>query len=297
MQVKLTSLVAIIGALYIAGCGATSPTGSGGSGSGGSGAGGSGAGGTGGSTGDLDLGFPGRFAVQSYRSGWQDSPAYGAATIWYSPNAPTPWAGVAVVPGFTELQLTGWGSFLASHGFVTITIDTNSTGELPAARATALNAAINTLKAESSRSGSPLNGKMSSDSYAVMGHSMGGGGTLIASTDLQYKAAIPLAPWPAGSTHPSSRTPTLVITAENDSLVDDVGAENTYRSIGARPKAWMEFRGADHFVVNNPNSPGNAQIGGRYALAWLEIFLHSDARYKSVIQSNSAFSGFEVLGL
>jgi hypothetical protein len=46
----------------------------------------------------------GPYPVQSYTSGYADSPAYGAATIWYPTSGTPPYAGVAVSPGWTEYQ-------------------------------------------------------------------------------------------------------------------------------------------------------------------------------------------------
>jgi hypothetical protein len=72
-----------------------------------------------------------------------------------------------------------WGPFLASHGIVTMTIGTNSGSDPPDTRKDALLDALETIKSEQTRMGSPLMGKLALDALATMGWSMGGGGTLL----------------------------------------------------------------------------------------------------------------------
>lgn len=290
---KIKLLVGLIVGLCLLGCGPTNPQGSGGTG----GTGGTGGGGLGGAhptPGDVNLSIPGPFTVARYTSGWADSATYGAATIYYAPSAPTPWAGVAVVPGFTEMQLGGWGQFLAAHGFVTITVDTNTPLDSPEARASALVGAVQTLRSEGDRAGSPLQGKMS-DSYGVMGHSMGGGGTLQAAADNLFGAAVSLMPWTVRKDFTGARTPILVISGQTDALVnpDDVYA-TIYPTITSQYKALTEYALESHVFANNPlANTAHAQLAAQYALAWFETFLHTDARYESVIKNNAAFSRFD----
>lgn len=286
----LGKLAGVFGAtmvLVLGGCGSQPPINGG--------TGGTGSGGTGG-------GEPGvcnvpRYDFRTYTSGWANSPSYGAATIYYPVGAPEPLPGVVIVPGFTALQnsIANWGTYLAARGFVTMTIDTNATGDFPAARATALLAALQTLKNENGRAGSPLNGKLRPDSYALMGHSMGGGGTLIASNQNPpgVKAAVPLTPWESGR-FTSNRVPTLYLTGSVDTLVSPSMARGTYSSIPtSTPKAIAEFRGGDHIFVLNPGSLGvQPAMVGTYAHAWLQIFLNGNTGCRSVIQNNSEFSYF-----
>lgn len=290
MRRTLTAVVGVVVGLYLAGCGATPPAGGTGGTGGSGGSGGSGGGGP--LPGDIDLSIPGRFQIRQYTSGWPDSPAFGAATIYYAPDAPPPWAGVAVVPGFTETQLAGWGQLLAAHGFVTITIDTNDPLVSPEQRADALDAAVATLKGENNRGGSPLQGKMA-DSYGVMGHSMGGGGTIQAAARTVYKAAVSLMPWTAIKTFPQARTPIYEVTATNDALVNKDDAWSIYQSIGSQYKLITEYQGETHSFANMPLYSGHPQLVGKYAIAWFEMFLHNDSRYEAVITNNSAFSRYD----
>ena len=63
-----------------------------------------------------------------------------------------------IVPGFVspESSIQDWGPSYASHGIVAMTIGTNHLLEQPAGRAAALLDAIVSLRAEHTRSSSPL---------------------------------------------------------------------------------------------------------------------------------------------
>jgi dienelactone hydrolase len=134
------------------------------------------------------------------------------------------------------------------------------------------------------------------DSFAVMGHSMGGGGSLIVGNENApgIKASIPLTPWRPLGAFPNTRVPSLLIGAQNDILVPVSDVQTFYNSIpNSTPKAYISFAGADHFVVNNPSIAGNPRIGGRYALAWLKMYLQGDMSYRPVIENQPAFHIFQ----
>ncbi|HEY6562075.1 MAG TPA: dienelactone hydrolase family protein [Polyangiaceae bacterium] len=281
---KLMAGFVIAGTIAFGGCGPVNPQGVGGA---------SGTGGGGNSAPEIPV--PGPHAYNRYTGGWRDSPAYSNASIFFPTDLPGPLAGVAVVPGFTETQLVYWGELLASHGYITITIDTNDLSVPPEQRAEALKAAIQTLKEEGARAGSPIYGRMG-DAFAVMGHSMGGGASLIVGNENPpgIKASIALTPWRLGPDFPATRVPSLLIGAENDLLVAVSEVQRFYNSIPAStPKTWISFTGATHSFANHPVLAGNPQIAGRYALAWLAIHVRGDASYKPVIQNNPAFHIFQ----
>ena len=68
--------------------------------------------------------------------------------------------------------MAAWSNWLASHGFIVINIDTNSTSDQPAVRATALYGALETLRQENTRSGSPLQGHVRTTHMGVLGWSI-----------------------------------------------------------------------------------------------------------------------------
>ncbi|MGD8863053.1 MAG: hypothetical protein PVI30_23770 [Myxococcales bacterium] len=229
---------------------------------------------------------PGTFQVESYTSGYEDSPAYLDATIWYPADNPGPFGGVAVVPGFVSPQssIAPWGAFLASHGFVVITIGTNSGGDPPEVRAEALLAALGTLESENARSGGPVEGLVDTDRFALMGWSMGGGGTLIAANDNpQLKAAIPLAAWRPGGTFPNNKVPTLLFAGDTDPLAGGQ-SPGFYASIpGSTPKMLIEVVTGDHWLFNDPANL-NGEVG-RFGLSWLKVFVDGDDRYREFIEA------------
>lgn len=228
----------------------------------------------------------GPFTVESYVDGYEDSPFYLDGTIWYPSDAEPPFAGVAVVPGFVSPQASTapWGPYLASHGFVSITIGTNTGADPPEVRSEALLAALDTLRAEHVRAGSPLEGKIDESRFAIMGWSMGGGGALIASsTHPELKAAITLAAWRPAGLFNTSTVPTLLFAATTDPLAAGQ-SQGFYASIPeTTPKLLIEVVSADHWLFNDPNNLGG-EIG-RFGLSWLKVFVEGDERYREFIDT------------
>lgn len=217
-------------------------------------------------------------------SSWSVS-GFGGGDIFYPTNAPSgSLAAIAICPGFlgTSETVDWWGPRLASHGFIVIVMDPNSVYDQPAQRATQLMACLDELEDQNNDSGSPIYGRVDSNRVGLMGHSMGGGGTLIATEDNPsvIKAAIPMAPWNALSTNFSDiTTPTLVIACEAD-LIAPVAqhARPFYDSIPSNvPKAFLEINNGDHLAVMN----GDVFEGmlGKYGVAWMKVFLDGDQRY------------------
>jgi dienelactone hydrolase len=241
-------------------------------------------------------GAPGPYTTDSYTSGWADSPAYGAATIYYPTNATPPFAGVAIAPGFLEMQgaINGWGPLLASHDFIVLTLDTNTTGDSPALRADALMAAIDTMKQENARQGSPIYGMVDVTRFAIAGHSMGGGGTLIAANghSSELRAAMPFCPWSSSpTTFPNITVPTLIFAGQNDTIAPVAQhAYPFYQSIPASTtKAFAEVAGGDHFAANNPTNPTVA----RYGVSWMKVYVDGDMRFAQFLVSDPVYSRWE----
>lgn len=112
---------------------------------------------------------------------------------------------------------------------------------------------------------------------AVMGHSMGGGGSLEAAKDYPaLQAAIPLAAWNTDKSFPEVTTPTLVIGAEDDNIAPVRShSERFYESLPADgDKAYLELRDASHSVPT-----ADSTIIARYSLSWLKRYVDDDERY------------------
>ena len=231
---------------------------------------------------------PGEYTVASLTEsdGLRNGPDYRGATIYYPTNATPPYSGMVIAPGFVSVQssIKNWGPFLASHGFVTMTIGTNRIWGFPETRKDALLDALETLKGENARAGSPLLGQLDVNSLAVGGWSMGGGGAqLAAAADPSIKAVMVLCPWlgsrkltPADINHAA---PILFFSAENDGIAPpashaDVQYDYTLLSTS---KMLFEIEGGHHWAVNDPS--GGGEYVGKIAVSWLNYFLVGDTCY------------------
>jgi triacylglycerol lipase len=201
---------------------------------------------------------------------------FGGGTIYY-PTTAGSYAAIAICPGFTATQSSiAWiGRRIATHGFVVITINTNSTLDQPPSRSTQLMAALRYL---TNSSNSTVRARVDATRLGVGGHSMGGGGTLMAVRDNpSLKAAVPMTPWSSTKSFSTVRVPTIVIGAENDSVAP-VGSHSIpfYTSLpSSLDKAYAELNGASHFAPNSTNTPI-----GRYSVAWVKRFMDNDTRYE-----------------
>lgn len=235
------------------------------------------------------LSTAGIYQVERYTDS-PDVPEYAAATIWYPADKEPSFGAVAISPGYTETQdaINWWGPFLASHGYAVLIFNTNGPKDFPDVRAKALMAAVDILRGENSRPGSPLKGKLDTNEMAIMGHSMGGGATLLAANanSDKIRAAIPFTPWQPKADFSDIRVPTLIIAGEADKIAKVAEhARLHYASIpDSTIKAYLEFSGGNHFIGNNSRSSIDARSQiGRYALAWLKLYVDGDERYRPFI--------------
>jgi predicted dienelactone hydrolase len=222
----------------------------------------------------------GTFAIRTTTVSRLSASGFGGGTIYY-PTTTGSYGVVAVSPGFTAYQSSiSWiGSRLASHGFVVITIDTNTTSDQPDSRARQLKAALDKVVSLSSSRTNVLYGKVDSSRLAVAGHSMGGGGSLAAARDYPtLKAAVPLAPWHTTKNFSTVRVPTLIIGGENDTVAA-VASHSIpfYTSLpSTTPKGYLELNAEDHFF---PQDSGEYGLVGKYMISWFKRFVDSDTRY------------------
>jgi len=221
----------------------------------------------------------GPFAIATIAVSNAATPGFGAADIYYpTSTAEGTFGAVAIAPGFTATRSSlAWiAPRIASQGFVVINIDTNSTLDQPASRGTQLLAALDYL-----RNSSAVASRVDDNRLAVMGHSMGGGGTLDAAearTSLQ--AAIPLTGWNTDKDFSGIRTPTLVVGADGDTIAP-VSSHSIpfYNSMPASlDKAYLELRGATHFTPNSANT-----TIAKYSISWLKRFVDNDTRYEQFL--------------
>ncbi|MEU3606843.1 dienelactone hydrolase family protein [Streptomyces sp. NPDC035033] len=204
---------------------------------------------------------------------------FGGGTIYYpTSTADGTFGAVAISPGFTATQSSvAWlGPRLASQGFVVFVIDTLTTLDQPDSRGRQLLAALDHLTQKS-----PVRDRVDASRLGVMGHSMGGGGTLEAAKSRpSLKAAVPLTGWNTDKTWPEISTPTLVIGADGDTIAPvATHSEPFYESLPAGlDKAYLELNGASHFTPNTSDT-----TIAKYSIAWLKRFIDDDTRYEQFL--------------
>lgn len=230
------------------------------------------------------------------RTGYTDAatPGFGAGSVYYPTGATKRLGVVAFAPGFTEnSSAVSWlAQRVASHGFVTVAFNVNNTWtDFPYSRAGQLLAAIDFVTTSSKQSAIADPART-----AVVGHSMGGGGTLDASRlRPELKAAVGLAPWNPGLRYDDVTVPALEIGAQNDFIAPVAqNARVFYNSLPqTTPKTLAILKGAGHFATNSPT----AKVGAA-TVAWLKRYVDGDTRYAPFICGahtavfNSELSGF-----
>ncbi|WP_156756567.1 alpha/beta hydrolase family protein [Actinokineospora pegani] len=210
-----------------------------------------------------------------------DAPGDGGfakGTVYYpADTSEGTFGALAVSPGFLSAQTAiAWlGPRLASHGFVVVTIDTKTPQDSPDQRADQLLAALDWVVGADS----PVADRVDPARLGVLGHSMGGGASLVAAQKRpELLATVPLTPWNMTKDWSRQRVPTLIVGGENDAIAGVAEhAEPFYESHGGE-KAYLEMRGEDHFVVNSPTP-----TVGKYAVSWLKRWVDSDTRYEQFL--------------
>ncbi|MDR7278531.1 bis(hydroxyethyl) terephthalate hydrolase [Catenuloplanes atrovinosus] len=200
---------------------------------------------------------------------------FGGGTIYYpTSTAEGTFGAVVISPGFTAYQSSiAWlGPRLASQGFVVFTIDTITTLDQPDSRGRQLLAAADYLTGSS-----VVRGRVDGSRVAVMGHSMGGGGSLEAARSRpSLRAAIPLTGWNTTKIWSTVRVPTLIVGADGDTVAPvATHSEPFYAGLpSSLDKAYLELNGATHFTPNASNT-----TIAKYGISWLKRFVDDDTRY------------------
>jgi len=236
----------------------------------------------------------GPLEVASYSAGLPTSSDYRSLTVFYPTRGTGPYVVVMISPGLTEIlgYLQGWANRFASHGYVAVFVEANNTNADSAqARANGMWAGIQTMKAENSRAGSPLQGKLS-DCFVTSGHSLGGGASLLTArahpNDL--KGVLGFNPYEPSTNFSSIVAPTLILTGEDDTTAGPANhGRRQYDTLSAGiTKQYVEAAGGNH---QSALFPGSAP--GQYALSWIKLTVDGDTRYRPFLsEAESGLSDF-----
>jgi dienelactone hydrolase len=226
--------------------------------------------------------------------GLRNGAKYDGATLFFPVNGNNSLKSIVFVPGYTAEQesVKAWARYLASRGFLSMTIGTNALNDFPSVRAAALIDAMETLRQENNRQSSPLYQKIDTSNIAVGGWSMGGGGAqLAAKIDHRIKAVIAITPWLFENTLSISdlnhNVPVLIISGEVDTTAPVDKHANVHYNYTPNTTSKMIFEviGVGH---NKPLKPswGNGDLGN-VGYAWLKLFLEDTYCYCTMLRDAS----------
>jgi dienelactone hydrolase len=260
----------------------------------------------------------GPLAVQTYTSGIvvPSGARFQQPTIWYPAGGAGPYPGVVFVPGYTsdylnpktpldETDVIQWATFLASHGFVVMFINSaNIATDGPPQKMNALLDAVDAFASEAARSGSPINGQLQLQNIAVMGHSFGGAAALFAAnagSNARISAVVALSPVPNNSSfgpYPNDTVPSLIFGGQGDPLYS--GFQGEYDSIPSTTSKMLAiFNQANtgystmHNIARNPlGAHVSDPLVARYGLSFLEVYLAGDARYQQFLVTDPLLQSF-----
>jgi len=254
----------------------------------------------------------GPYTVQMYTAGLPVTSHYVEPLVYYPSNAPTPMPAAVFVAGSCETYesrgsaqpqyFTQWGTFLASHGFVVLFVNTSSNG-CGTPQSAALTDGLASLVGENTRSGSPLFGILDTQRLAVMGHSYGGSGAFYAAqanTNPGLKAVLAMNPVANNGYFNTDTTPSLIFAGVNDPHINTAANLAQYQSIPATtPSLYALFNPVStvlismHHIADTPLGTNVTDpIVARLGLSFLEVYVVGDARYAPFLVADPSMATF-----
>jgi len=232
----------------------------------------------------IGVGGDGGEEICSYTSNLASN-GYRSARLSYPCDiSKGPFPATTLTGGFTNTkeQMYWLADHLTSHGYVVITMTpTNVLGTPPVWRNAHL-AGFSKLEQENNRAGSPMHNRINIDQRAIMGFSMGGGGTLLAAGELGegFATAIALAPW-LGSNSPdylNINEPVLVLGSENDTLAYASTVGSYYESLPSEiARAIAIYRGSNHFEWYGSGDEEQKTKFKVLITAWMNLHMKGDS--------------------
>lgn len=248
----------------------------------------------------------GPFELATYKIAKADAKAYnyGGATVYYPKSTGQTFGIVTLTPGFLGFQAVyvPLAQRVASHGFIVVNLDTNSITDIPAARAAEMAGALKQVLELVQSGKAPFANVADVTRRAMMGHSMGGGGTLVASVaDPSLKAAVPITPWNVEQDYSTDTVPTLIVACQNDAIAPNKQhSDPFYASLSASlPRGEIEIKGADHLCPLSLAKASYQITVAKSAIAWLKLFVDEDKRYEALVKggmNGGEYSRYDVKG-
>jgi hypothetical protein len=223
------------------------------------------------------------------------------ATVYYPKNAGAVGA-LVFCPPFTATQVMfrGWGPWFASHGIISVLMDTTTIMDYPDSRATQQWSVVSRLKSNpTNKDGTQLD----TSRVGVMGWSMGGGATWInAGTHSgQVKMAISLAGHNMTAMNRASKgygisCPLLELNGATDvTILGGLGqSEGVFRNATGPTVLAVKAMGG-HMNWGSP-AQGGAGIGG-LVLAFTKTYLNDDPSWASYIKRPTGCSTWRTKNL
>lgn len=203
---------------------------------------------------------------------------FGGGTLYYPDDESGPFGVIAAAPGLgADQNMVSWfGQLLASHGFILLTMETVTRDDSPDERGDQLLEGLAYVANESE-----IADHADDENLGVLGHSMGGGGALVAAAEQpNISAVVSLTPsYSEDRDWSPLRAPTLIIGGEYDEVTtNEEHAEPLYDGINnAEAKAYMNLYG-DHFVANSPSDIVSEQV-----VSWFKVFMDGDEDFADAL--------------
>lgn len=235
-----------------------------------------------------DPGATGTYTVKSYQPTGTNA-GYQSIIIYYPSNLTTSLLPATTLSGGytnTKESMSWLGQLLASHGIVTAVYTPTNTNTTDATVwSNGHKAAYQTLINESNKTGVPIAGRIDSTRIGLMGYSMGGAGTILASNALGSKIKAIVTFCAYNPTTPTNGVPSLFITGNNDTVASPASVLAAFNNLKtSQPKAFAKFAPLSHLDI--PNGGRNHAILSRYTVAWAQVFLANNPAYSTYLNGD-----------
>lgn len=235
-----------------------------------------------------------------YLVGWINTnvPKTGGRTLPMSIHYPAINPGVGTNPNATEApyptllfslghtgtiaQYQPFAARITSWGFVCVLVGSDLEA-FATERATDLIDALNWLDEQNDNSSFKLSQLMDESKFGVLGHSMGGAATIMASgSEPRFKVSVSIAPYfspvPAARTH----VPILIVVGSKDTVCPHSIISYPIYKEANPPKLFLTLTGVDHLGI----------VFGfgcfKYVVSFLKLYLYEDQDYADFLYGTTA---------